>query len=171
MANYIVNGDFYQDLEGWRNIENHAEVKVEGAVGARYAAFVANAQLTQARSVAVPRTLKFSMDIEVGGGSGEISTGIQIIIGYIDAGQPHFNGFAVREFDTWQKAEIDLDLGVGEGTVDFVVRFIVQPDFTKPVSITNILLEDSIGPCGRNSTRKLNNPVVPENLNQLLAKA
>lgn len=171
MFNYIENGDFSRDLEGWRSVDGHPEVMVKGEDGSRFAAFVANAQLAQRRYVAVPRRVKFSMRVEVEDGSDVISGGIQILIGFIDAGQLSVWAYAVREFSSWQTAEVDLNFGAGTEDVDLVVFLLVQPNFKEPVSITDIKVTDALRPFRSSSIEKLKAPEIPEGFTMPPAKA
>lgn len=172
MSNYIVNGDFSKGLAGWGPIsEGHPKVVVKGEDGSHYAGFVANAQLVRRQPVAVPRHVKCSMRVEVEGGSNLITGGIQLLIAFWDAGQLSVSGYGIKEFPTWGTAEVDLHLGGGKGPVEIMVYLLVQPNFKKLVSITDIEVTDALRPFRSSSTEELKAPKLPEGFTMPPAKA
>lgn len=144
MANYLVNGDFASgDLVPWNNVAGHSPVTVvfDPTKGGYYALFPIGSQIHQSTRVFNPESLRFSTSIKVDGGSNEITGQVQVIISHqVGAAIPAFEAYAIREYSSWQTAQIDLDFGNQESLIN--IWLVVGPSAVGTVSITDVSLDD-----------------------------
>jgi hypothetical protein len=147
MANHLVNGDFASgELSPWDNVAGHQPVTVvRNTDQSYYASFPIGSQIHQSTSVSNPGSLRFSTKIKVDGGSNEITGKVQVIISHqVGIGVPAYEAYSIREYSSWQTAQIDLDFGNQPALIN--IWLIVGPAAVGTVSMTDVSLDDIAKP-------------------------
>lgn len=142
-ASYIENGDFATGaLPPWKLVKGPIVVVPDS--GGNYARFGADAKLSQ-HWIMPPTSGRhtFSLDIRVVGGENQADGNVQVILLFqAGSGAPVFATYNIKESSEWEY--LTLPFNLREGTNAGTVELVVQPGFTKEVSMRNISVTNEV---------------------------